>query len=62
MSYGEGDIAVLGGGILVDELLLLDLIDEPRLFIHTRRRLASCCSASCRTSPARDHRVGHDEP
>ena len=33
-AHGEGDIAVLGSGVLVHELMLLDLIDEVRLFIH----------------------------
>lgn len=31
---GEGDIAVLGSGVLVDQLMQLDLVDELRLFIH----------------------------
>ncbi|GAB2622138.1 dihydrofolate reductase family protein [Pseudactinotalea suaedae] len=33
-STGEGDIAVLGSGVLVHELMQLDLVDEFRLFIH----------------------------
>ena len=31
---GEGSIAILGSGVLVDVLLKQDLIDEFRLFIH----------------------------
>lgn len=31
---GEGDVAVLGSGELVHQLMLLDLVDELRLFIH----------------------------
>lgn len=33
-SAGEGDIAVLGSGVLVQELMRLGLVDEFRLFIH----------------------------
>ena len=33
-ASGEGDIAVLGSGVLVDSLLKLDLVDELRLFVH----------------------------
>lgn len=31
---GEGDVSVLGSGELVHQLMLLDLVDELRLFIH----------------------------
>ena len=31
---GEGDIAVLGSGQLVHQLMVLDLVDELRLFVH----------------------------
>lgn len=31
---GEGDVAVLGSGELVHELMLLELVDRVRLFIH----------------------------
>ncbi|UNX56237.1 dihydrofolate reductase family protein [Georgenia sp. TF02-10] len=31
---GEGDLAVLGSGALVHQLMLLDLVDELRLFVH----------------------------
>lgn len=31
---GDGDVAVLGSGELVHQLMLLDLVDELRLFIH----------------------------
>lgn len=31
---GEGDIAVLGSGDLVHQLMALDLVDELRLFVH----------------------------
>ncbi|HYF74188.1 MAG TPA: dihydrofolate reductase family protein, partial [Nocardioides sp.] len=31
---GDGDVAVLGSGVLVHRLLQLDLVDELRLFIH----------------------------
>ena len=31
---GDGDIAVLGSGVLVHQLLQLDLVDEVRLFVH----------------------------
>ncbi|HTW18453.1 MAG TPA: dihydrofolate reductase family protein [Nocardioides sp.] len=31
---GDGDIAVLGSGVLVEELLRSDLVDELRLFVH----------------------------
>jgi dihydrofolate reductase len=31
---GDGAIAVLGSGVLVRQLLLLDLVDELRLFVH----------------------------
>jgi dihydrofolate reductase len=31
---GQGDVAVLGSGVLVHQLMLLNLIDELRLFIH----------------------------
>jgi dihydrofolate reductase len=31
---GEGDIAVLGSGELVHQLMLLDLVDQLRLFVH----------------------------
>lgn len=33
-SVGEGDIAVLGSGELVHELMLLDLVDRVTLFVH----------------------------
>ncbi|WP_370617387.1 dihydrofolate reductase family protein [Mumia sp. Pv 4-285] len=33
-SSGDGDIAVLGSGALVHELMLLDLVDQVRLFVH----------------------------
>ena len=33
-SHGEGDIAVLGSGALVHQLMLHDLVDQVRLFIH----------------------------
>lgn len=31
---GEGDLAILGSGNLVHQLMTLDLIDEVRLFVH----------------------------
>lgn len=31
---GTGDIAVLGSGVLVQQLMALDLVDELRLFVH----------------------------
>ena len=31
---GDGDIAVLGSGVLVHELMRHDLVDELRLFVH----------------------------
>lgn len=31
---GDGDLVVLGSGVLVDQLLRLDLVDQLRLFIH----------------------------
>ena len=31
---GDGDIAVLGSGVLVQQLIRLDLVDELRLFVH----------------------------
>jgi dihydrofolate reductase len=33
-STGEGNIAVLGSGVLVAELMTRDLVDEYRLFLH----------------------------
>lgn len=33
-STGEGDFAVLGSGVLVAHLLVADLVDHVRLFIH----------------------------
>jgi len=33
-STGEGDIAVLGSGVLVNELMQLGLVDEFQLFVH----------------------------
>lgn len=33
-AEGDGDIAVLGSGVLVHQLMSLDLVDEMRLFIH----------------------------
>jgi dihydrofolate reductase len=33
-THGEGDVAVLGSGELVHQLMQLDLVDELRLFVH----------------------------
>lgn len=33
-AAGDGDIALLGSGRLAHELMLLDLVDEFRLFVH----------------------------
>ncbi|GAA1994952.1 dihydrofolate reductase family protein [Catenulispora subtropica] len=33
-AEGEGDIVILGSGVLVQQLLRLDLVDELRLFLH----------------------------
>ncbi len=33
-AAGEGDVAVLGSGVLVQQLMHLDLVDQLRLFIH----------------------------
>ena len=33
-ARGEGDLAVLGSGELVHQLMRLDLVDELRLFVH----------------------------
>jgi dihydrofolate reductase len=33
-GHGEGDIAILGSGVLVHQLILLDLVDQLRLFVH----------------------------
>ena len=33
-ARGEGNIAVLGSGVLVQELIAKDLVDELRLFLH----------------------------
>jgi len=33
-SHGEGSIAVLGSGVLVQELIAHDLVDGYRLFLH----------------------------
>ena len=33
-AHGEGNIAVLGSGVLVSELMGRDLVDEYRIFLH----------------------------
>ena len=33
-ARGDGDVVVLGSGVLVQQLMLLDLVDELRLFVH----------------------------
>ncbi|HEX2361908.1 MAG TPA: dihydrofolate reductase family protein [Jiangellaceae bacterium] len=33
-SHGDGNIAVLGSGVLVSELMTRDLVDEYRVFLH----------------------------
>lgn len=34
LSHGDGDVVVLGSGDLVRQLMLLDLVDHVRLFVH----------------------------